>query len=380
MNPIAIIGAGPAGLACAMKIKENGIDVNVFEEHEDIGEPEHCSGLISKKGLEELGVLPGKSLQNEIKGARIYSPSGQYIEVKRKETVAFVVNRKEFDQMLLRRARLLNIHVATQTKLIDVRNNTLFVQAGGRGELRKSDYVIGADGVNSTVRHLMGIQVPKENYVHTMQTTLTGEFNDKIVEVHLGEFAKGFFGWVIPISKEKAKVGIGTTLGEDVNLRFREFVKKRFPNSRIRKADSALIPCGPPLQGIAKNNLAIVGDAAFQTKATTGGGIIFGMKAGNVLGEIIAQVAKGKANISEYEKQLDSINKELRLHWKLRRFLNGLKDKEIDDLIIKLKQKGIEEFLEKEGDMDEPSKFIGKLARNPKYFFLAGTLLKFLTS
>ena len=45
-----------------------------------------------------------------------------------------------------------------------------------------------------------------------------------------------------------------------------------------------------------------------------------------------------------------------------------------------LKHKGIEEFLEKEGNMDEPSKFVGKLMSNPKFFTMLGTAMKFMRS
>ena len=52
MNTVAIIGAGPAGLQTAIKMKEEGFDSSVFEEHETVGEPTHCSGLISRKGMD----------------------------------------------------------------------------------------------------------------------------------------------------------------------------------------------------------------------------------------------------------------------------------------------------------------------------------------
>jgi geranylgeranyl reductase family protein len=380
MNTVAIIGAGPAGIQTALRMKEEGFDATVFEEHETIGEPTHCSGLISKNGIEELKVNLGDSLVNEIRGAKIFSPNGTMLQIKKNHTVAYVVDRKKFDQALVRRARLLNVHVATDTKLIDVRNNTLFVQSQGRGELRKAEMVVGADGVNSTVRHLIGIDPPKENFVHTIQATCSGSFDEKMVQVHLGDYAKGFFAWIVPLNKDKAKIGLGSILGDNVSENLKQFIKTKFPDCRPYQYDSALIPYGPPLTGIAKGNLAIVGDAAFHTKATTGGGVIFGMKAGNILGETLVEVLKKKTTIADYEKRLTPINNELKLHWKIRKYANSLSNEEIDSLFSKLKAKGIEDFLEKEGNMDEPSKFIGKLTTNPKYFFMTGTILKFLRS
>jgi len=381
MPSVAIIGAGPAGLQTAIRLKEEGFDSLVLEEHEKIGIPEHCSGLISKKGVIELGLHLGDSLQNEIKGAKIFSPNGTMLKVEKPETVAYVVDRKTLDQILLRKARLMNIHVATHTKLIDVRKSkeakesTLFVQVEGRGELRKAEHIVGADGVNSTVRHLLNIKAERENFVHTMQAVCSGDFNDKFVEIYFGDFAKGFFAWVVPISKEKAKIGLGTILGDNIADNFHAFLKAKYPNAVPHHPISSLIPYGEPLSGIQKGSMSLVGDAAFQTKATTGGGIIFGMKAANILAESLADTFKGKANMGVYEKRLGDLNKELRMHWKIRSYANSLKNHEIDDLFKKLKEKGIEKFLSEEGDMDNPSSFIGKLAKKPSYWFMAGTLL-----
>jgi flavin-dependent dehydrogenase len=201
-----------------------------------------------------------------------------------------------------------------------------------------------------------------------------------MVQVHLGDYAKGFFAWVVPLSKDKAKIGVGNALGVDVAENLKRFLAAKFPHVHSHHYDSALIPYGPPLSGIGKENLAVVGDAAFQTKATTGGGIVFGMKAGNILAQTLVNIIKKKGTIKDYEKNLEPINKELKLHWKIRKYANSLSNEEIDNLFVKLKQKGIEEFLEKEGSMDEPSKFVGKLLANPKFLTMAGTALKFLRS
>ncbi len=375
MNNIAIIGSGPAGLATAIRLKKEGFDSIVLEDHASIGVPENCAGLISKSGLDKLKINFSGSVQNTVRGAKIYSPNGTELKVTLPTPVAYVVDRKKFDQLLFEEARNLNIHVATNTKLIDVRNNTLFVQANGRGEIRKAEFVIGADGVNSTVRHLMGIKTTKDSFIHTIQATCTGKFEKEYVQLYLGDFAKGFFAWVVPVSDTKAKVGLGTILGENVAQNFEDFLKEKLPGVRAYAPQSSLIPYGLPLQGIVKNNMALVGDAAFQTKSTTGGGIIFGMESGNVLAQTIADELKKTGPIKDYEKNLKEINRELKMHWKIRNYVNSLNNEQIDKLFVKLKNKGIEEFLETNGDMDNPSKFIGKLAKSPKYWFMAKTLL-----
>jgi digeranylgeranylglycerophospholipid reductase len=375
MNTAAIIGAGPAGLATAIKLKKEGFDSVVIEEHEKVGTPENCSGLVSKKGLEEQKAVFENVIQNKIRGAKIYSPNGTEIKVTRNNTVAYVINRKEFDLELLKKARNMGIHVANNTKLLDVRNNTLFVQAQNRGEMRKAEYIVGADGVNSTVRHLLGIKTSRENFIHTIQATCIGEFEKEYVQLYLGDYAKGFFAWVIPIDEKKARVGLGTILGENITQNFKEFLTQKMPGVKPFATKSSLIPYNMPLEMIQKNNIALVGDAAFQVKATSGGGIVFGMKAGNILGQTIADTIKKKAKLSDYEKRLKDVNKELKMHWKIRNYANNLENNEIDKLFEKLKTKGIEDFLEKEGNMDEPSKFIGKMAKSPKYWFMAKTLL-----
>ncbi len=375
MNTVAIIGAGPAGLATAIKLKEEGFDSIVLEEHEQVGTPENCSGLISKTGLDEYKLGLDEVIQNKIRGAKIFSPSGVELKVTRPNTVAYVVDRKKFDLELLKIARNKNIHVSTNTKLLDIRKNTLFVQSNERGEMRKAEYIVGADGVNSTVRHLIGLRTTRENFVHTIQANCIGNFEKEYAQLYLGDFAKGFFAWVIPINEKKARIGLGNILGENITTNFKEFITQKIPDAKVFSTKSSLIPYGLPLEEIQKDNIALVGDAAFQVKASTGGGIVFGMKAGNILGETIADTIKKKAKLSDYEKRLSNVNKELKMHWKIRKYANSLDNNEIDKLFEKLKAKGIEEFLEQEGNMDEPSKFVGKLAKKPAYWFMAKTLL-----
>ncbi|GAG91330.1 unnamed protein product, partial [marine sediment metagenome] len=93
-----VIGAGPAGLLAANEIAKRGYTVQVLEEHERVGEPDHCAGLLSTSGLKRLGIkLPKDIIQNTVAGARIYSPAGHSILVERGKREANVIDRKQFD-------------------------------------------------------------------------------------------------------------------------------------------------------------------------------------------------------------------------------------------------------------------------------------------
>ena len=52
---ICVIGAGPAGVMAALEAVKRNVDVIVLEDHPIVGDPNHCSGLITKKGIDKLG-------------------------------------------------------------------------------------------------------------------------------------------------------------------------------------------------------------------------------------------------------------------------------------------------------------------------------------
>ena len=68
---VVIAGGSVAGLTCAREIAKNN-SVLVIEEDYEIGTPEHCGGLVSTSGLEELGVIPfRKTFDHMIESAEI---------------------------------------------------------------------------------------------------------------------------------------------------------------------------------------------------------------------------------------------------------------------------------------------------------------------
>lgn len=377
MDAVVIAGAGPAGLKVASELAKEGWNITLLEEHGEIGIPENCSGLLSISGLNELGISAERCTVNKIFGAEIYSPYGTKLVIERNKPVAVVVKRAEFDKALYEEALNSGAKIELNSKLIDIRKERVFFQRKARGEIKRAQIVVGADGVNSKTREIAGYDVPKEYFVHSYQERVYGSFNEKRVQVYMGSFAKGLFAWIIPESKKIARAGIAVSLGKNPKQAFDEFKQKYALEFETIARQSFMIPIGPPIGEPIKGNIFLVGDSAFHVKATTGGGIIMGLNAAKKCAQAISNHLKHKADLSEYKKYLKPINKELKVHWKIRSYINSLSDDKLDKLFLKLKKAGIEEFLAEHGDMDKPSRFIGKLIKKPKFWGFLPMLFRF---
>ena len=250
------------------------------------------------------------------------------------------------------------------------------MQTKGRGEFIKSQITVGADGAHSIVRHAIFPNLFEKNFVQAFQVRAAGKFDKEFVELHFGEFAPGFFAWVVPESNAIARIGLGVSPGGNAGEAMKQFLEKKKPNIRILSKSSALIPIAPPAKELVLGNSLLVGDAAAQTKATTGGGLIFGLKAAKACSETISNHLKHKKPLTDYSKNLQTVNKELAMHWKLYSYINGLNPKQFDSLITKAKSAGVEEFLSEYGDMDRLSLFMKKMLFKPKMWELLPAVLK----
>ena len=376
MSTVTIVGAGPAGLQCALKLREAGIDVTVLEEHNEVGLPESCSGLISVSGCRDLNLDVSSVLVNPIYGARIVSPEGDDLIVERTKPVANLVSRSGLDRMLAAQAVAKGAELRTGTQLMDIRKDSLFMKKNDHGEFKKTRIVVGADGPTSTVRQLAKITPESNRFIHGYQVTAEGNFHPRRVEVHLGTFAPGFFAWVIPENDHLARVGLGARLGSNITQLFDKFVRERKLDIRPVSKLSGLIPLGPPIEEPVVNNILLAGDSAFHTKATTGGGIILGMKAANLCAQTITEHLQKNTPLKAYAQKLKPLNKDLKLHWKIYNAVHQLSPGRQSALFRKAKKAGVAEFLAQHGDMDHPSQFLGKALSKPSFWGLAPDLFK----
>jgi digeranylgeranylglycerophospholipid reductase len=103
-HDVIVVGAGPAGNYAAYCLARLGYDVLVLEEHQRVGEPVNCSGLIGAEAFERYD-LPRRSILRAFDRARFISPGGCEAVVSAHRTVAYVVDRGEFDRSLAEQAQ-----------------------------------------------------------------------------------------------------------------------------------------------------------------------------------------------------------------------------------------------------------------------------------
>ncbi|MDP2666513.1 MAG: NAD(P)/FAD-dependent oxidoreductase [Candidatus Diapherotrites archaeon] len=378
MESVIVVGGGCAGLRVARRLAENDIPVTVLEDHPQIGVPEHCSGLISARNTKELGFDLSDSRTNHIYGAKLYSPNNTQLRIESKEPVAHVMDRSKFDQTLYKEALDAGATVELNTSVMSVRGNSVFTQNKGRGGVRKASIIVAADGVNSRLRKSAGIESKATDFIHSYQAKVAGSFDPRMVELYFGtDIAPHFFAWVIPENEESAKVGLGCRMGMNPATVFKHFIREKQLSVHVKSENSFLIPCARPIRKLYADPLVLLGDAAFQTKATTGGGIIMNTKAADILGKVIQENIAHDTPLTEYEKRMAPIFRELELHHRIHQYQASLTDTYLDKLFLKLKDAGMEEFLSREGDMDEPSRFISKLLRTPRMITLLPEALGF---
>ena len=344
-----VVGCGPCGAIAASELARRGHDVKIYEEHARIGFPVQCSGLISKSGLDSLGVDYGRAVQNEIRGAVFHSPGGNTLVVRAPEVKAFVIDRTRFDKLCATEAEKNGAKIMPKKR---AKKNDLF----------RAKIIIGADGAGSPVARWFGFPKINEHVTCYQIDYENARVEDpRVVHVFLSNtLAPGLFGWVIPIDEERARVGLGTSAPAQLRASFKKLISHPHVSRVLEKAKETSRLAGTiparVREKTAKGNVLLVGDAAGQVKATTGGGVVFGGLCARIAGKIAADSLDEKAKLSDYERAWrKKYARDLELHHRIRAFLSSLDDAQLEKYFALAKKLRMEKFLVRHGNMDRPT-------------------------
>jgi digeranylgeranylglycerophospholipid reductase len=364
---VIIAGGSVSGLLAGREIAARGLSVAILEEDAEIGTPEHCGGLVSINGIQNLGIIPSSNaIENTIKYARIAS-SSKIFELNAKEQKVIVLDRRVFDKQIAFQTQRMggDIRVRCSMRSISKKNDCTndddhhyyYDVRTSEGNL-KCNYFVDARGVTSI------LQRNREGVLQSAQYEVYASWIERdTIEIKFdSERYPGFFAWIIPTGRGKAKVGVAGKSINAANALKSYMDSKGQPYSVIRKVYAPIWVRGP-LETFVYGRTLIIGDAAGQTKPTTAGGIYTCGMGGIFAGRAIAKAIQQNNDklLYDYQKNWFSIFKEEFDKMIIaRRLLERLDNKAIDELFSTITQVETEQ-ISKTGDFDFHSSALAKM-------------------
>ncbi len=374
---VVIAGGSIAGLFCAREIANSAYSVLVLEEDYEIGTPEHCGGLVSTSGLDQLGIIPHKkTFEHLITSAQVFAPNGKSFTIDSKKQKVAEINRRELDKQIAHQAQRNGAEIRVRTSF---QNLTKDGVRTNEGEI-KCKIVVDARGVSSLINK------DREGILSSAQYEIYADWIKKgKVEVYFDqEKYPGFFAWIIPNGEETGKVGVAGR-GISTSEVLVDFLRKKGKHSTIRKIFAPIWVKGP-IERFVSEKVVTVGDAAGQSKPTTAGGIFSSGMGGIFAGQaIINYLETGKkSDLAEYQiKWEEKFGKEFEKQLFARKILERLDNKTINKLFESVTPEIIKEISEKD-DFDFHTSSIVKLLGVKGSFktakaFIGGEIKKLLT-
>ncbi len=340
---VLVVGAGPAGSACAYWLADAGVDVAVVDKKQFPREKTCGDGLTPRavRQLADMGLAEALAGAHRYRGLRSVA-FGRSLELDWPEvpglpTHGYTITRHDLDALVVERAEKAGATVLQGTEALA----PLDPVAGGPGDLAgcagvvaatatgqvelRARYVVVADGANSRFGRALGTSRDRQ---YPQGMALRGYYRsersgDDMIEGHLdvtdpaGSVVPGY-GWVFPLGDGRVNVGVGVL---STDRRWKGLNTSRLLDAFVARAGPAwgfspATACGPPTGGRLPMGMAVgprsgpntvvVGDAGGLINPFNGEGIAYGYETGRLAATHLqaALAGGGRSALAAYEDQL----------------------------------------------------------------------------
>ncbi|MEE8618736.1 MAG: NAD(P)/FAD-dependent oxidoreductase [Dehalococcoidales bacterium] len=354
---MVVVGGGPIGSHVAYRLAGMGYAVVVLERKQKIGEQVCCTGIIGRECVNSFAIDDNVILR-EANSARLFSPSGNLLRLRREETQAYILDRTAFDAAMASRAQNNGAEYILDSlvKDIEVEEDRAKIKAYHQQVALNFEAraVVIATGFGSRLTEGLGRVA---DFVNGAQAEVETPGIDE-VEVYFGrEIAPGFFGWLVPTSSRTARVGL--LARHSPGLYLRKLMTSLLAQGKIVSSEAKLSYGGIPLKPLGRTcgeRLIVVGDAAGQVKPTTGGGIYYGLLCADIAAKTLHQALQhddlSAKSLARYEQGWRRrLGRELKIGYWARKLFERLSDRQIDRIFDIVKANGIDEALLKAKDL-----------------------------
>lgn len=368
---VVVVGGGPSGSCCARELALRGFKTLLLEEHDTVAAKVLCTGIIGIDAFQEF-PLPWETVVGVLGRMKAISRYGTELLYTPQQPIAYIVDKGAFNSALAAQASAAGALVHTSTRahdlLVDHAGVHLQATVAGERPLRfHARLVVLACGVHYQLTKRLGLGMPRE-FLQGAQTEVPWALTEW-TEVHLNkEFSREAFAWLVPLHNGSTRVGLMCARdARKALIRFLDRLVPRWQDRQDLHLASKPIAQAPLRRSYAERVL-VIGEAAGQVKATTGGGIYYGLLAARLAAETISTAfATGSfsaAGLRPYERAWQSLlADELSLGLAFRKLYGWLGDRQLDGLLRYIARNGLKELIRRKANFDWHHELITDLGR-----------------
>ncbi len=364
---VIVVGGGPSGLRTAARLAGAGLDVRLLERKPRAGAGVVCTGIVGKEIFDDFGLDRG-AIVEELRRVRLVSPFATELIYEHPRPFACVVDRERFDGALAGTAAAAGATIVYAARVGDIAVDPDGVEVavldeGGAVRRERSAVAVLATGVDFGLQKKLGLSSPRD-FLKGAQVECSFPGADMTTLFFGRDVAPGAFAWSVPAGEGRARIGLLSQ--KDPKVCLRKLLDRRFGGVRIM-AEQSGIRTKPVAQGLlartSGDRVLAVGEAAGQTKTTTGGGISYGLACADLAAEVVRECFDrsdfGPASLAAYERRWKGLlQKEILVGQYTRRMCARLSDGRIESLFQLARTDGIVPIIRDQADFDRHSGLI----------------------
>ncbi|MFP3984218.1 MAG: NAD(P)/FAD-dependent oxidoreductase [Desulfurivibrionaceae bacterium] len=288
-----IIGGGPAGLACASVLADQGIDTLLLERRNRIG-PKVCAGGITWSGASQY--IAHHIIEKQFQKQYITS-SLQKAVISSNEPIVSTVDREKLAQWMVGKARNAGALIKTGEQVTEIDEERVRTKT----QSYRYDFLVGADGAASLVRNYLGLPVARIGV--GIQYHLPESFPDMVWHLDPKIFKTGY-SWIFP-HRHKTSIGAYACRQDIRPARLKaglhHWMDRQGINRKGLTPEAALINFD--YRGWRFGRRFLVGDAAGLASGITGEGIYSAILSGEDAAHCIADQDRSSPELSKLIKR-----------------------------------------------------------------------------